>query len=389
MATAIKSQQELYSIFINNLQSSAPDLTDINEGSIIDSLAGAQSLAAVEVQKLLLDRFQKTFFNTANDDDLEYLAVDHFGNAFARPVAVAAIGVVTFSRLTTAAGNILIPTGTVLKTKPDANGNVQRFATISPVTITGLSINASVVAQVAGAAGNVQPATVVVIESTLLDSSIKVTNALAMAGGAEKQSDPQYRETIRNKVEAIRGATMGAIEAQAKTVTGVVTATGIENLQVVIPYSIGSGLPVPGEPWFRIPKTSLYIADANGTANQALIDAVSAAIALVRAAGVKINVIGATPLVLNWTAAITLNPSGPNYAELASNPQKLKDSMTQYLNAIPIGSGFSKPTANAAMLAIWGPGGTGDLTQFQTTIPSGDVAATAVQKLVAGVMGIQ
>lgn len=396
MATPIKSQQELWQLFINELQGLAPDLTDTNEGSINDSIAGATSLGGVELQKLILDKFNKTFFSTANgpevtggDDDLQTLAVDHFGNDFARPQATAAIGVVAFSRPTSGAGNITIPDGTIVKTKPDATGTVQRFKTVGAVTITGTSINASVVALSAGTAGNVNSGMISVIESTLLDTSITVSNSAALTGGAAQMGDSDYREYIRNKIETIRGATMSAIQAAAQNVSGVVTATGIELLKPVIFYDIAAQGILSGAAWFYIPYVTLYVADANGTASTALVAAVKAAIASVRAAGVIVNVAGASPVTINWTALLTLNPGGPNYATLASDTTMIKQAMANYINSLPIGTGFSKTAANNAILALYGSGGTNDLVSFQTTVPTADVAATTVQKLIAGTIGTQ
>lgn len=396
MATPIKSQQELWQLFIDELQGLAPDLTDTNEGSITDSLGGVFSLGGVEIQKLILDKFNKTFFNTANGpevtlgpDDLQTLAVDHFGDDFARPLASAAIGTIAFSRPTSGAGNITIRSGTIVKTLPDASGTVQRFQTVGDVTITGTTINASIVALVAGSAGNVDPGMISVIESTLLDSTITVTNSAKLTGGAETMLDSDYREFIRNKLETLRGATLSAIEAAAQTVAGVVTATGVEILKSVIQYNIATGLPTVGAAWFYIPYVTLYIADANGTASGALITAVQAAIAAVRAAGVVVNVAGASPLTINWTALLTLNPAGPNYATLATDTTMIKQAMSNYINSLPIGTGFSKTAANAAIVALYGSGGTNDLVSFQTTVPTADVAATSVQKLIAGTVSTQ
>lgn len=393
MATPIFSQQEMYDLFITTLQSFAPDLTDTNEGSIIDSLGGVISVSMVELQKLVLDRFNKTFIETSNGpevtggaDDLQTLAVDHFGADFARPAPAEAIGTVTFSRPTTGAGNITIPTGTVVKTTPDANGNVQRYATIADVTIIGTSINASIQALTAGSAGNAASGAVSVIESSLLDSTITVTNSLALAGGTDTMDDADYREFIRNKIEVLRGAAKSAVEAAALTVSGVVTATAVEPQTAVIPYDIGTNAPVAGAAWYYIPQVTVYIADANGTASSALIDAVKAAIDPVRAAGVRVDVEAASALIVNWTAAITLNPSGVNYATLSTDTTILKTAMANYINLLSIGTGFDKATAEAAILADWGPGGSNDLVTFSTTVPAASIAGVSTQKLIAGTM---
>lgn len=395
MATQVKSQQELYDLFIAALQDEAPDLTDDHEGSKIDSLAGILSFGATEINRLLLDKFNKTYFDTAHgpevtggDDDLQTLAVDHFGEDFARPGATKAGGTVTFSRPNTNAGDVTILAGTIVKTAPNANGVAQRYVTLADVTMTGLSINALVEALVAGPDGNVDADTVIEIETALTDSSVVVTNADGFSGGEAQEDDATYRETIRNKIEALKGATVSAIEADAKTVAGVATATLIETEIPVIEYDIATDAIKAGAAFFRIPVTTLYIADANGTASATLIAAVKESLNSIRAAGVKIDVKGATPVSLNWTASMTLNPAGPNFATLSASAELIEDSMREYISKLPIGTGFDKSDADDYILSIWGPSGTDDLTAFVTSVPAGDVAATASQKLIPGTIEV-
>lgn len=388
MSTNVPSQQDLYDLYQNELQSRAPELTDFEEGAINDAIAGAVSVGGQEVLKAIIDLFSKTYFSTANGpeitggpDDLQTLAVDHFGDDFARPAAAPAVGVVTFSR-PGSSPTVLIPEGTIVKTAKDASGNEIRFATLSDVTITGTSINASVQAVEAGTEGNVNSGTVVKIESSLLDSTIVVTNPSAFSGGEAEDTDSEYREFIRNKIETLRGATKAAIEAAANNVPGIETATAIEDLQTVIEWDIGGSMTV-GD-FFTIPRVRLFVGDANGTATLALIDEVIAAIEPVRAAGVKIDVIGANALSVDWTMNITLNPSGPNFAELSTDTTMLEESMAQYIRDLPIGTGFDKGLAKLAILAIWGPSGTDDLTDLTISIPTGNISATVNDKLIPG-----
>lgn len=394
MSLPAKSQQELYDLFIQTLQNNAPQLTDVLDGSIIDALAGVFSIVGTELQRDNTVKYKKTFLDLANGpvnegdpDDLQTLAVDHFGTDFERPGAVAAIDTATFSRANNSGGQVLIPAGTVVKTKPDSNGNVQRYTTNANVTMTNTSagsdtsVSVSITAVVPGSAGNASAGTISVIESTLLDSTIVVTNA-GNTTGADAEDDPTYRETIRNLIQALAGATAAAIEAKAKTVTGIKTATAIEQGMTVIQYNVANGQTIGS--YFRIPVPTLYIADSTGTASTALIVAVLAAIELVRACGVFVNVVPATAVTVNWTAHLTLNPSGPNYSTFVNNPQNIINSMRDYVNNLPVGTSFVVATANAAILAIWGASGTNDLTAFTTSVPSGDVAATASQKMIAG-----
>lgn len=399
MSLPPKTQQELYDLYKTTFQDFAPDLTDWTEGSELDTEGGVFSVAGTEFTRVMINLFNKCFFdlalgpdeNNGGPDDLQTLAVDHFGSSFARPQAVAAIDVATFSRANNSAGSVLIPAGTVIKTQPDANGNVQRYTTNSAVTLTNnssstdLSIAVAITAVVAGAAGSATSSTIVVIESTLLDSSIVVTNA-GNATGEDAQDSSTYRETIRNLILALAGATASALQAKALTVPGVVTATAIEQAITVIQYNIATQATVGS--YFRLPVPILYVADETGTANVALLNAVIAAISVTRACGVIIQVLPATAVTVNWTSSITLNPSGPNYATLSVNAQNILNSMTDYINALPIGTSFVRATANAAILAIWGAAGTNDLTAFTTSLPSGDVAATATQKMIAGTVSI-
>lgn len=395
MPTQIKSLEEFRTLFIDELQAQRPDLSDETEGSIIDTLAGVMALGATEINRLIIDKFNKTYFNTAhgpevtgNDDDLEALATDHFGDTFARPAAVKSTGAVTFSRANTSAGDVTIAIGTIVKTKPNANGEAQRFEVIAEVIMTGTSIAASVRALVAGTAGNAQAGTVTEIETALTDSSVVVTNGSPMSGGAEEEDDSQYRETIRAKIESLAGATLAAIEAAATAVAGVETATALEIDKPVVEYDIATDAIKAGAKFFRIPYVTLYIADVNGTASAGLITSVRTALESVRAAGIRIDILAAIGLSFNWTAAITLNPAGPNYAELSTDTTKIRDAMKQYINQLAIGQDFDKSDADAAILAIFGSGGTNDLTAFTTTVPSGDVSVDPDKKLIAGTMGI-
>ena len=394
MATEILSQTELQEIFNEELTSRAPDLTDLEEGSISDAIGGATTVAINEAMGLMIDRFKATFFSTAQGpdengggfDELQYLATDHFGNTFKRPAASKAVGVVTFSRPTNAFGVVTILAGTVVSTSADAGGTIQQFKTLATVTLNNLTVNASVEALVAGSDGNAQVGDVKNIETSLVDSSIIVTNSTVFSGGAPEMDSPTYRQFIADKIEAIKGATVAAIEAVARTVSGVVTATVVEVEKVVIQWDIGSSSTV-GD-YFRIPYPVIYVADANGTANQALLDLVFAAMEPVRACGVYIKPLGASAFLTNWTAEITLNPSGPNYAQLSVSPAEILSTMRSYINAILIGSGFDVSDANAAIMAIWGPSGTNDLSDFQTITPSGNIAGSAGVKLIAGTMAI-
>ena len=379
------------------MQAAAPELTDFNDGSICDTEAGVFSLGGIELTRTILLEFQKCFFSTADgpevtgttQDDLQTLAVDRFGQAFARPGAIAAIDTVTFSRPNNAEGAVVIVAGSIVKTKPDANGNIQQYRTQSTVTLTNnggsadLSVSVSVVAIIPGAAGDAVAGTITVIETSLPDLTITVTN-IGNATGQNAQDDATYRQTILNLIQSLSKATLLAVQSTALTVPGVVTATPAVTVLTAINYNPVTHATVGN--YFYIPQAVLYVADSTGTASQALLTAVALALQPIEAAGVYIQVLAATAQIVNWTAMLVLNPLGPNYATLSSNTSIITTAMFNYLSNLPVGTNFVRLTAQNAILAIYGPAGTNDLVSITTTIPTGDVAApTASTKLVPGI----
>jgi len=391
----VLTQQELYDIAVAELEARDSELTDTSEGSMIDIIFGVASVVTAQMSRITVSEFSKTFFDSANgpevtggSDDLEALAVDHFGDSFARPEAQKATGVVTFSRPNTDAGDVTIPAGTEVGTDQDSNGERQIFVTTSEVVMDGTTKDAQVEAQVAGVAGNVLADKVINVISTLTDSSVVVTNDEAMSGGTAEETDAQYRETIRNLLQSLKGATLSAIESTALAVPGVQYATAVEIDVPVIEYDIGGGDIAAGAEYFRIPYAYVYIADANGESSDALIETAQEAVDSVRAAGVKVQVLGATAIDLNWTVSITLNPSGPNFATLSDDATQIEDSMRAYIANLSNGTDFVRSTAEAAILAIWGPAGTDDITAISTSVPVGSVDVDVNEKLVPGTMEV-
>jgi len=390
MSTEVLTQSQFYDIYKAEVQSQAGEFSDFNEGSMHDILAGAISTCMNELSELIVEEFMKTYFDLAEGDDLDKLAVDHFGETFSRPEASFATGSGIFSRLTTEKGNVTIPSGTIVKTKKNSSGIEIRYKTDAEVIMTGLSISANITAVEAGKSGVVNAGTITVIESSLTDSSISFSNSANTAGGEDKMEDADYREFLKQKILSLVGATLASIQSTALAVAGVFYAVPIIEKKIVIEYDIANSQILAGAKYFTIPYPVLYVADEDGNSSTQLINAVKEAIALVKACGVEIIVKGAISAPIDWTASLTLNPSGPNYSVLQSDLSMIKEQMAIYINdKIAIGSGFNKPTANAYILSIFGPSGTDDITTFSTSVPSGNVAGAIGTKLIAGTVSLQ
>jgi hypothetical protein len=383
MSAKPKTQGEYYDIFKTEVQSLADEFSDWSDGSMNDIISGALSVGMNELSRLIVTEFSKTFFNTARGDDLEFLATDHFGDQFAKPQPTNATGKVKFQRPTTNAGDVTINTGTIVKTRKDSQGQEQRFSVKQTYVLTGLEIEAEVEAVIPGSPGNVAPNRIVVIENALTDQSVTVNNFETMAGGTDSPDDAEYRELIRARIQSLKGATEEAIRGALLALPNIAFASLVTETLVVRRWDIASN--APDGDFFRIPYPIAYVADQNGNSSLELAAQGAEAIEDVRAAGVKIEVRGAFASPMNWVGTITLNASGDNYASLSSNPQPIIDSMAEYLNKqLEIGEGFVREDARAYVMSIWGAAGSGDLSDFQTLNPVGDVAGQVGVKLTAG-----
>ncbi len=393
-----KTQAQMYQIYKVEVQANNGELTDFNPGSMHDIIAGAFSLAVNESQQLTLLEFMKTFFDTAEGteaqggsgdvDNLEKLAVDHFGERFARPGAAPATVEVNFSRANDTAGDVPITIGDIVKTEKDANGEEVRFKVLADVILVGLSVDLDVEAVVPGVGGNVDPTLIKVIETSLVDDSLVVTNAEKAAGGVEAEDDSEYRETIRALIDTLAGATEAAIKGAILAVAGIEFAVLVNTIIAVKEWDIGENEAI-GD-YFYIPYAVVYITDEDGNSSPALIQLAQDAIDPdVKAAGVKITVKGGSSGETDWDGSITLNPEGPNYAELVSDPQPILDTMASYINdSLDIGKGFDRIVARAHILSIWGEDGTDDLDDFVNNVPVGNISGVAGIKLIAGTMSV-
>ena len=414
-----KTIQELAEAMLTEVTSRTTKITDTNEGSILDAISGGTAYVVSELQRLVLERFNATFFDTAQGptstggsgsvDDLETLAVDHFGTDFARPGAVKASTTQTFSRPTNNAGVCVIPAGTVVKTEKDADGNEIRFETTEEVSLTygggsDLSVDVDIEAVDGGTDGNVGAGEITVIESSLTDPSVVTTNASVANGGEDTYTDAAYREYIKNTLATFRQALASSIEAAALTVSGIVSATAIESEQPVCLFDIPTQDIDPSViisasgprhvRYFYLPYAELYIADASGAPSDAQVALVEAAIAPVKAFGVYVKVQKATGQALNWELVVTLDAGGANYTDFqAGDFSIVEDWMSAYINALDIGDGFDAAAALTAVKEAWGIvaiGGdpAGPLDFADVTSPNPSVAGATGVKLYAGTMTV-
>lgn len=248
------------------------------EGSDINIVVASASAMAEEITRQLALRLAALFIDGASGEDLDRLVADRFSPTIVRKSATPALATVQFSRVAGPLAAIAIPAATRLRT---ASG-VEFETTVASSLAAGSTGPVSVPAQCrqAGLAGNVAAGSINQIVSVIGDPNLLVSNAQVAAGGDETESDARLRARARDFFRTARRGTLSAIEFGALTVPGVRQATAIEEVD---PLGIPTG------------RVSLYVADANGQANAALVLAVRSALLEYRAAGVVVDISSAIP----------------------------------------------------------------------------------------------
>lgn len=340
----VKTFQQLYDIAkaAALMRTSKLSEKSFAAGNMLDVAAGLSSALAEEVERLAVALHLKTFIQTAEGADLDALALDHFG--LERQDGVAAVGLVDFTRLS-APSNLLIPSGTVLLA-----GEI-RFLTAADALLTGLSLSGvEARAESLGETGNVEAGTITALGSgQSLPSDLTVTNPAVFSGGLSAETDTAFRDRLLAFFPTIRRGTVLALETGAKSVAGVVEATVDES---------------------AFPPT-VYIADASGGANATLAATVKTELDNWRAAGVPVNVVGAT--VVNQ--AITLSLTFRAGFNTSTVREAARNAVVAYVNGLSIGQTLYRSKIAAAALSVNG------IDDATVTNPAGDVAPSASQVL--------
>jgi len=229
----------------------------VHEGDVFDALLCAGATIGDYALGRGEAKFRATYLDGADGDDLTEEARDR---GVTRDEGAAAIGQVSFARLSAAAGAGTIPAGTRVATEPDETGASATYTLDADVAFGALALSAvgQATCTEVGSAGNAEPATITRILDTVFDTSITVSNADRFVGGAERQSDEDLRDETRGFYLTRARGTVDAIVQGAKQVRQVKRVT----------------VDVSG-----IGEILVYVADANGNGNDTMTAAVTAELA--------------------------------------------------------------------------------------------------------------
>ena len=258
------------------VQGSARQLIDLTVGSTLRAILEASASVGLWMQWLILRVLQMTRAATSVGADLDSWVAD-FG--LTRLPAVAAVGTVAFSRFAPLSP-ALVPVGTEVRTGDNAQSFVVVADTTNPAWSTELNgfalgtgvaaAAAPVVATVAGSAGNVQPGAISLIAAALPGIDI-ASNASALQGGLDAESDPALRARFQNFINSRSRATPVAV--------GYAVASVQQGLQYTLAENeLPDGTVQPG-------AFTLTVDDGSGAPATALLATVSSAVEAVRPVG--------------------------------------------------------------------------------------------------------
>lgn len=295
MATTLPTFQDLYDAFRSQVQLRRPDLTDFNEGSVLDAMAGGGAVLGDEVIYGGVQLFAKLFFDTAEGDDLDALALDRYGSVGARLGASASIGTLQWTRV--ASGSYTIPAGTRFQaTTGDQSVTVQSTSAVAVLT-TDTVIDVPCECTVTGRFGNLAAESDwQVLDVVSADSAATVANAQPFAGGSEDETDDAYRDRLRRIYTNLRKGTAAALEDGARSIPGVAIVT------------VDEGLVDDGG------VTNVYIGDPDARSNNALAALVDAVMVDYRACGCKVVVLGSEREELDLSIRLTVEPGADTNA---------------------------------------------------------------------------
>lgn len=313
----LPTRQELFAVGRRSIVLAAdrrrinPATVDV-AGSDLNLLIGATSLMTEEVVAKLSKCLKGLFIETAVGPQLDRLAFDRFG--LTRKAASPASVTLTFTRPTPGASTPgTYPAGSRVKT-PDGT----LFALNTDLVVAGFDtvLQIEATATEAGIDTNVAAATLTLFSDPIFDDTFAVTNVLGGAGGAEDESDVEFRGRIRDFFPSVRRGTLGALEFGARTVDGVAAATAVEILDE---SAVPAGF------------VRLTVADLNGGFSETMLQNVRDALLEFRALGVPVFIQGGSVFNQSVTWDISVQ-TGFDSTQVQDDVRAVTVASTQFLN---------------------------------------------------------
>ncbi len=368
-----KSFTQLVSDFATAVQSRSSALADFTIGSILRAVSEATASVTVWIESLILLLLQTTRAATSSGADLDSWVADY---GLTRLAAVAATGMVTFSRFTPTNQATIAP-GVLVQS---SDGSLQFAVTVDTTNAAwSVSLGAYVIA--AGASSITVPVqctttgpsgNVIVGAISLLASAIPyvdtVTNALAFSTGIAAETDTALRARFVSYIANLSKATKAAIGYAVTSVQAGVTYVLVDNADY-------SGASDPG--YFYV-----VVNDGTGAPSSAFLAKVFSAIDAVRAAGIRFGVYA--PVGVTATIALTVGIAA-GYDPTATR-STVSTALTSYIAALNIGATLSY--TRLVQIAYDASAGVANVTGLTLNGGTSDLTATQQQLIVLGTLTV-
>ena len=331
---------QTFSTLVQNMaaavQASASQLLDLTVGSTLRAVLEANASLGLWMQWLILLVLRTTRAATSSGADLDSWMADM---TLIRLPAVAATGVVTFSRFTSSSA-ALIPVGSLVRTADGA----QIFAVVTNTTNTAWSATSNgyllapgiasadipVVAQTPGSFGNVQANTISLLASAIpgIDS---VNNANPFIDGQDAEPDAAFRSRFNNFI------------ASRSRATPLSVGYAVTSIQQGLNYTIQENMAPSGQPLMG--SFVVTVDDGSGNPSSTLLATVQAAVDAVRPIGSIFSVNPPVVTTVNVSLTIVVDAA----TSKATAQSQVDNAISSYISGLPIGVGL--PLTKIAQLA--------------------------------------
>lgn len=350
------------------IQAKASGLINFSIGAVLRSVAEANAGVVLWLQGMILQVLTVTRAATSTGSDLDSFVNDY---SLKRLGATASSGNVTFSRFTPTS-SAFIPVGSRVQTADFTQTftvsvdttNTAYSATLNGYTIPAAvsSLTVPVAAQTASAASNVAANSV----SVILDSMIgvdTVNNAIGFSGGSDGESDAALRARFVAYINSLSKGTEAAITFAIQSVQTGMQVQIFENQQPGGATDYGN--------------VTVYVDDGSGAIPSTTLAAASAAAQAVRAAGVRMSILGATRLTANITMTIVTAPAYNHNTLIA----QVVAAVNAYVNAAGLGNTVSYIGVGGVAMSI---AGVVDVTNYTLNGVAADLVPAAGQTVKVG-----
>lgn len=342
------SWQDLYDLGKVTLQSIRTRAL-VLPGDVYDAIISGTATVGTAIIAYAEQRFRSAFLDGAQGDDLTALAHDR---GVDRDLGAFAIGSVSLTRPGAGVGAGTITAGTRVATNADSTGAFSIFTLDTDAVFGALDLTKTVNATctVVGKTGNVASGTIARFIDSTFDPTIVPSNGIEFAGGAEQETDEDLRDRVRGFFLTQARGTIDALEFGARQVPGV------DRVSIVVD---SSGI------------ITVYVADAEGNSNPAMVAAVAAELEHWRDAADVLNVISG--VVINQ--AVTLSLTVATGSNVAALEDRVRQAIISNIGLLNPGDILYRDAIASAVRAVDPQA----IKSVNITVPAANIAPSANQ----------